>query len=380
MERKLASVQRITAVEPIEGADKIELVKVLGWQCVTQKSNNFKVGDLCAYFEIDSLIPTQPPFEFLKKKPEDTEARLRTIRLKKQLSQGLVLPLNVCRLEGSHGSVRLVDRNTLVPDYNPAIPEWWIKPVNEGDDVSEFFGITKYEAPIPAQLRGKIKGQFPYFLIKTDETRIQSCPGVLTRNKGKKFYITEKIDGSSMTVYYYTKAQAEEYGLPIKPDQTEVFGICSRSLDLEQTEDNAYWKCALKYDILKNMQALDKPIAIQGEIFGEGIQGNKLKQPGLNFRVFNVYDLATKSYKGYNDFINIVNNLNLQTVPILTVNWELNHTVDQLVMWSIDKSSINTEVWREGIVFRTMEEDVDKDLGRFSFKVINPEFLLKHNE
>ena len=196
--RKLASVQRVIGTESIEGADRIEIVKVLGWQCVTQKSNNLKPGSLVVYFEVDSLLPAVPQFEFLRKKPDQTEFRLKTIRLKGKYSQGLVLPLDHCYYEGAHGKIVL----KAYGDDNPASP--YIKYVNEGDDLTDFLGIKKYEPEIPAQLRGKIEGGFPYFIPKTDEPRIQGCPGVLERNKGTPMYITEKIDGTSLTAYYYS--------------------------------------------------------------------------------------------------------------------------------------------------------------------------------
>lgn len=384
-ERKLASIQKIVSVEPIEGADKIELVRVLGWQCVTQKSNNFKPGMLVCYHEIDSLIPTNPPYDFLKKKPEDTEARLKTIRLKGKLSQGLVLPLDVA-VSGLHQvKIHTTESPNAEGATLPPRIEWesgqgrlWL-PLTEGTDLTEALGITKYEAPIPAQLRGLVKGQFPYFLTKTDETRIQSCPGVLERHKDKKVYITEKIDGSSVTFYYYTQAQAIEYGLPIKMDQADVFGVCSRNLDLENTEDNAYWKCALKYDIREKMRAFGQPLAIQGEMYGDGICGNVLKQPGLNFRMFNAYNIGTKSYGGYTYLMAVALQLELPLVPVLAIDVPLDYTVDQLVTYAIGKSALNPAIWREGIVVRTMEPDVDKDLGRWSFKTINPEYLLKYD-
>ena len=355
MPRKLASIQVINAVEPIDGADKIELVRVLGWQCVTQKSNNFKVGDKVCYFEIDSMIPTPAgsPFEFLKKKPEDTQARLRTIRLKKKLSQGLVLPLETLGLSD----------------------------VAEGDDVSERLGITLYEPEVPAHLRGVVKGQFPHFLVKTDETRIQTCPGVLERNMGKLIYITEKLDGSSLTAYYYNLSMDGK--LPFTDEQRArgyAFGVASRNLELEFSEDNAYWKAIIKYDLESKLHNLNRNIAIQGELYGAGLNANRLQQTTANLALFNVYNLEDKKYFGYQEFNDIIDVLGVPKVPVIASNIPLSYTVDQLVTYSMGQSVINSACKREGIVIRTMVDDYDKDLGRFSFKVINPDYLIHHGE
>jgi RNA ligase (TIGR02306 family) len=357
MQRKLASVQKIREVSSIAGADRIELVKVLGWQCVTQKSNGFKPDSLVVYFEVDSVLAPIQLFEFLRKKPDETSFRLKTIRLKGKYSQGLVLPLS--EVEKYFGDLS---------DYK------------EGDDLTDLLGVTKYEAPVPAQLAGKIKGQFPYFVPKTDETRIQSCPGVLERHRGKRVYVTEKIDGSSMTVYYYPLPNES---LPTRVEDAgndHVFGVCSRSLDLVKTDDNAYWKIALKYDMEAKLKAYGKPLAIQGEVYGLGVQGNKLKQDTIKFAAYNIYDLTDKRYLNLEEFTNTARELDIPIVPIWAFNVTLDHNIDSLVVCSMIKSAINPDVWAEGIVVRPIIECTDDDLGRLSFKAINPEFLIKFGE
>jgi hypothetical protein len=142
MERKLASIKQITDIRPIEGADKIELASVGGWNVVVAKDVRHKVGDMVVYCEIDSFIPIREEFEFLRKssykKMGDQEGfRLKTIKLRGQVSQGLILPIHVLPL---------------------------LEMVSEGQDVTEMLGIVKYEPPIPAELAGKVKGQFPSFL------------------------------------------------------------------------------------------------------------------------------------------------------------------------------------------------------------------------
>lgn len=172
MERKLASIQRIKEILPIEGADMIELVVVNSWKVVAAKSVGHKVGDLVVYCEIDSFLPVEPEFEFLRKssfkKMGDQEGfRLKTIKLRGQISQGLILPLRDAEEvmnRKSKDSVLLL----------------------EGIDVSENLGIVKYDPPVPANLAGKVKGNFPSFLRKTDEERCLSAETIIFTEHGKK--------------------------------------------------------------------------------------------------------------------------------------------------------------------------------------------------
>jgi len=376
--RKLASVQKVVSIDEIPGADRIVKATVLGWQMVTQRSNNLKPGDLVTFFEIDSLLPlSNPVFDFLKdpNKPEKTHHRLKTIKLKKQVSQGLILPIE---------TVALPD-GTKLSAQSPELPAGEsYHYVNENDDLTDLLEITKWEPEIPAQLKGLVKGAFPFFISKTDEIRIQSCPGVLERHKGKTFYISEKIDGSSFTCFFIHN-QEQANLCHIKPEdldeQGTVFGVCSRNMYLTKTEDNSYWKIALKYDIEAKLRKLSRSLAIQGEMYGMGIQKNKLKQPSISLAVFNIKDITADKYLSLSEMEALCQELELPMVPILDQNFVLDHTVEQLVNISMGYSSLLTDkVWREGIVIRPLIEETDDDLGRLSFKVINPEFLLKYDE
>jgi RNA ligase (TIGR02306 family) len=165
--RKLASIQKIWNIEPIEGADAIMKASVLGWQLVIRK-DEFAIGDLCVYCEIDSIMPDKPEFEFVRSRGN----RIKTIRLRGQISQGVCFPLSVLP-------------STLT--------------IQEDMDVTELLGVTKFEPPIPANLAGEVKGMFPSFMPKTDETRVQVLQSVLDKFVGTKCYVAEKLDGSSTT-------------------------------------------------------------------------------------------------------------------------------------------------------------------------------------
>ena len=336
--RKLASIQKIIDLESIEGADAIEKATVLGWQLVVKKGE-YQVGDLMVYFEIDSLLPERPEFEFMKARG----MRVRTIRLRGQVSQGICFPLSI-----------------LPSDFA----------IVEDADCTEILGISKYEAPIPANLNGIAKGKFPSFIPKTDETRVQVLQPILDKYKGQRCYITEKLDGSS-TTYYLKDGE---------------FGVCSRNLELIEDEENSFWKVARQLDVENKLRAFGGNIAIQGELMGEGIQSNKLKLKGQTIYVFNVFDIDKYEYLDYKRFVDFVEKLELPMVPILTIDYELENDIKAIMRRSMIKSEICKDVWAEGIVIRPMNEFNDLLLAengsntRVSFKAINPEFLIKYGE
>ena len=336
MERKLATIRKIDNILPIEGADMIELSTVGGWKVVVAKDVNHKVGDLVVYCEIDSFLPIEPEFEFLrkssyKKMADGTEGfRLKTIKLRGQVSQGLIVPLDV-----------LLKCGVSSDD------------VYEGLDVTGTLGIVKYEPPIPAQLSGMVKGNFPSFLKKTDEERIQN----LTKEYGiyslDKFYVTEKLDGSSVT--YYVK--------------DGVFGVCSRNLDLLEDENNSMWKFAVTTGLREKMVGLGKNIAIQGEIIGEGIQGNPYKIIGQTVKVFNGFDIDKYDYLSLSELLDLTKVLEVKTVPILDLSFTLPETIDELLLTAEGKSMLNIKTEREGVVIRSHDRKI-------SFKAISNKFLL----
>jgi RNA ligase (TIGR02306 family) len=332
MERKLASIRRISDIQPIEGADMIELAIVDGWKVVVAKEVGHKVGNLVVYCEIDSFLPIKEEFEFLRKssykKMGDQEGfRLKTIRLRGQVSQGLILPMSVFALYPS----------------NPT----------EGDDVTEALGIVKYEPPIPAELTGKVKGLFPSFIRKTDEERIQNLASEYEEMKKHTYYVTEKLDGSSATFYY----------------NNGEFGVCSRNLELLETEGNTFWKVARELDLENKMREYGMNISFQGELIGEGIQGNPYKIKGQTVRFFNLFDIDLYVYHSLSVFKETMKVLGLETVPVLDTHFHLPQTIDKLLLMADGKSELNPNFDREGIVIRSLDRKI-------SFKVISNKFLL----
>lgn len=336
--RKLAKIVKIDELNPIEGADAIECAVVGGWKVVAQKGL-YNVGDLAVYFEIDSWIPTQlAPFLSKGKEPREFEGvkgeRLKTIKLRGQLSQGLLMP------------------------YKEAIPFAEQGVLIEGDDVTELLGILKWEKPINAQLAGVCRGNFPSLIPKTDQERVQNLKKEIAAAQDDVFEITEKCEGSSMTVYRMVV------------DGEMTFGVCSRNMDLKETEGNSFWATARKDDIEAKMTAVDEfwSFAIQGELIGPNIQGNiyKLSQP--EFRVFDVYDIQAGEYLPPDARRELIARMGLTHVPVLDDMFVLNDGIDELLALAEGKSRIG-DTEREGIVFK-------QAMGGFSFKAISNKYLL----
>lgn len=354
--RKLASVQTVNAVEPIPNADAIEKIRVLGWWVVVKKGEH-RVGDKLVYCEIDSLLPERPEFEFLRAgsfKPAQEDStgavtlpagfRIKTAKLRGQVSQGICFPLTILPADA---------------------------PTDEGADVTERLGILKWEPPAPAGMGGKmkIKGPFPGFLPRTDETRVQVLESVLERNRGKTFYVTEKLDGTSFTAFL---RQGE-------------FGICSRNLWMDETdESNVLARVSKALRLEERLRAVRErlgfDLAIQAEVIGPGIQKNKYALAAATLRTFNLLNLDTGRLLDHDQSLGLLGELQVESVPQLGT-LVLDHGVDDLVAFAEGTSVLNPKVQREGVVLRPFVEEYDEDVGgRLSFKVINPKFLLKYDE
>ncbi len=363
MERKLASLRRISDIQPIEGADMIELAIVDGWKVVVAKEVGHRIGDMVVYCEIDSFLPIREEFEFLRKssykKMGDQEGfRLKTIKLRGQISQGLILPMSVFFEGYGYGvSETLLNENVaLEPDKLVISPSDMIELV-VGNDVTEVLGIVKYEPPIPAELAGKVKGMFPSFIRKTDEERIQNLASEYEEMKKHIYYETEKLDGSSATFFY----------------NNGEFGVCSRNLELLETEGNTFWKVARELDLENKLKEYGFNLSIQGELIGEGIQGNPYKIKGQTVRFFNLFDIDLQEYHSLSVFKKTMEKLGLETVPVLNTHFHLPDTIDELLLMADGKSELNPNFDREGIVIRSLDRKI-------SFKVISNKFLLKHEK
>jgi len=331
--RKLAKIVEIDALLPIEGADAIECAVVGGWKVVTKKGE-YKVGSRAVYCEIDSWIPHKlAPFLSKGKEPREFEGiqgeRLRTIKLRGQLSQGLLLNLD-----------------DVIP---------WTNSYQIDEDVSEVLGIIKWEKPINAQLAGICKGNFPTLIPKTDQERVQNLTKEIAVAQGSVYEVTEKLEGSSMTCYLIAGE----------------FGVCSRNMDLKRDENNSFWQVAIRNDIENLMRQRGDNIAIQGELIGPGIQGNiyKLSKPELY--VFDIYDIQEGSYITPDLRRAIITGMGLNHVPVLESNFKLETDVEGLLTKAEGHSVLGdiTGPEREGLVFKQVN-------GGMTFKAISNKYLL----
>lgn len=357
--RKLASIQTITDIQPIEGRDRIVLATVEGWRVIVTK--DFNVGDKVVYCEIDSVMPEKPEFEFLRPK----KFHIKTMKMAGVLSQGICFPLDI-----------LPERKT---------------PYEVGEDVTEIIGVTQYEPTMDKErdsagsnqnskkkypkflmrfawfrklvLPKARKGGFPSFISKTDEERVQNMPWIV---KDKREWVaTEKIDGQSGTF-----ALVRHKGL--FKDKFEYI-VCSRNLRLAYPDNSSYWKVSEKYQIentLRNMIGDRDWIAIQGECVGPKIQKNKYNYKDYDLFVFNLIYPT-----GRVDSIHassIINNHGMNFVPIIETKYILPDTVDEILAYA-DGQSVLADTMREGIVFRSID-------GKQSFKAVSNKFLLKWSE
>ena len=347
-ERALASIQEVIGIIPIEGADVIELAVIKGWQCVIKKGE-FSIGDRGVFFEVDSFLPVDDRYEFLRKSSYRQNEyngegfRIKTMRLRGVISQGLFLPLSVFpELEDSHAGGDVGD---------------------VGGDVTELLGVKKWVVPEFATGGGIAKGDRPAGARMSDETRIQSEPAMLEELVGKPYYITTKMDGTSGTVYYLRGE----------------LGACSRNFDIAEDIDALYWKPVFKYGLAEKLPAYIgdsayEGIALVGEIVGPGIQKNRLGLAEIDWYVFDaiVFDAPGGRYVTFEELQEITEGLGLKMVPVEETGEAFNYSMGELIEKAKGKYSSGKD--KEGIVVRSAGQAAIKDV---SFKVLNNEFLLK---
>ena len=334
-ERKLASVQKIKNLEPIEGRDRIVLAEIEGWHVIVGK-DDFHTGDLCVYIEIDSVLPERPEFEQARKRAN----RIRTMKMAGVYDVTELLGITKYdEYAGDDMPCRQVVKKNKYSKWQL----FWYK----------IFGFPK-----------KKDDSFPSLISKTDETRIQNVPDALKYKE--PVVVTQKVDGCSMS------AVIEHTG-SLFP--REKFTLASRNRSLEK-DNSHYWKIAEEYDLQERMSLMLEEwgspwLAIQGEVAGPAIQGNPDKLKELDFFVFNIIDssgrwptekMAEWCYR-----------YGLSYVPIIDTNYILPDTVEEMLQYATGPSLLNPNELREGVVIRSKD-------GQKSFKAVSPEYLVKHGK
>lgn len=383
-ERALAHIEEIAWIKPIDGADNIELIGVLGWVLIA-KIDEFKVGDKAVFVEIDSKCPADDErFAFLEKK----HYKFKTMKLGKFkcFSQGLALPLTLfpelsdrklgddvtkeLRITYSSEEDRKrksnkVDPNAKYKAMAARHQEFFSKPIIRK--------IMRYDIgrKLLFLFFGKKKDnpkQFPSWIVKTDENRIENCPFYLESNE--EWVQTEKIDGTSCT-YAVDRMK--------RGKNKFEFVVCSRNVrqaDRDQEcyhDSNIYWELADKYNIEKIL--IDYAIAnnydrvvLQGEGTGS-VQGNPYKLKKNRLFVFNLVVEGVR--KGTREMAKFCDDNNLEHVPIINEHYKTPDTMEEIKLQADGFSIINPKVKREGFVYRSLD-------GQQSFKNVSREYLLKH--
>lgn len=336
MARKLVEVKTIDNITPIPNADAIVCAHVGGWKVVIRK-DEFQVGDKAVYFEIDSWIPHElAPFLSKGKEPREYKGvkgeKLRTVKLRGQISQGLLL------------------NTSILP-----------KPLEEIEDLAQELNVNLWELDVTAG--DETLGAFPSFIRKTDQDRIQNLTEQfnywLEAGSGLTWEITEKVDGSSMTVF--------------SSPSNEMIGVCSRNLLLRDTPSGRFWKVAKKLNLIEKLQALGLDIALQGELVGPKVQGNKYNLPENTFLLYSVYDISQQTYYTPEARRQLAKELEIPVVPVIYTKCFLPTSMDELIASADGTSHLGANPIQEGLVYKCNE------IPELQFKVISNEFLLKYD-
>jgi len=357
MERKLATIRTIERLEEIDGADKIELAIVDGWQVVVKKGVH-TVGEQVVYLEIDSWVPhTLAPFltkesDYPKIYLNVDGQRLKTIKLRGQISQGLILSLD---------DANVYQESPEVFKFTKADGTTEILSIDA--DLTELLGILKYEKLSPEVMSGKSRGNFPSCGRKTDQERCQNMKKYITHaiDNDEMFEISIKMDGSSFSIL---------------KDLADEVHVCSRNLSKKiENEGDAFVNVARKYDLITKVQDYETLIQISGELCGPSIQGNKDALTENDLFVFDIFDVKAGKYMSPDDRMKIVNEFGLKHVPILHAKVTLKeigiNSIEDMIKFA-NGAGYNSKI-REGVVFKSHDRD-------FSFKAISNDFLLKYGE
>jgi RNA ligase (TIGR02306 family) len=334
--RALATIQEVSAVTAIEGSDFLESAHVMGWQCVVKKGS-FKPGDRAVYFEVDSFLPEDERYEFLRKTSFRDNAdngrgfRIKSIKLRGTLSQGLLQPAG------------------LFPELPAGLPA--------GTDVTERLGVRKWYAPEVATGAGVSIGGRPYGIPASDEIRVQSATELIDRLRGQPYYISTKMDGTSCIVYCIDGR----------------VGCCSRNNEIKEDTESLYWKPVFKYGLKEKLPALGRDVVLTGELCGPAIQKNRLRLPEHEWFVFDWREWSSKEYVPLDRMAAECAALGVPTVPVEETGAAFDYDLGRLLERARGKYPSGLD--KEGIVVRHKEEP-----HRVSFKVLNNDALLKETD
>ena len=386
--RKLAYIAEVASVNPIEGADRLEevMLKGHGWRIVTAKGE-FHIGDLGVMHEIDSFISaTDERYAFLRdrclrKFVSKSGAvlregiRIKSIKLRGVVSQGLLMPLAKFpeiteRMPNDYQISLSEEDNCIAPELLPVLDAdvTALLKVEHYDEVKE-----QLQPSMGNALNADAMGTFPSkYIPKTDEERIQNLGDWFTTMKGRKWQVSCKHDGTSCTIAFSPSIDFDDPAV-----------VCSRNLRLKKAtasgEVPIYWQMAFKYNILgKLAEALvgGMEYAVQGEIVGPGINGNRNKEKEASFKCFRIYDIANQKFLNPNETVAFCKEFDIPHVDIIETDFPFFDkitTMEEALKFAEGKTAEGNE--REGIVCKTV------DNGPYaSFKIVSNKYLLSEKD
>jgi RNA ligase (TIGR02306 family) len=416
----------VKTVTPNSNSDNLDILtfEEIGWVCQDVRGKR-KVGDKVIYIPIDSLVDcTRPEFAFLMKNakmrtislPAESNryveagvveiqkpmARIKTIKLRGEISQGLVIDLEaLAGNKRANNDVNPIPKNEIIYPELQYVPEYvgWMPTLyfdatgnnylelESGVDVAKILGVIKYEPPQEAVFSANAKSTFPKWCPKTDAERYQNFNRVIEPYFDDLFTVSVKIDGTSLTVFYDSLREGDE------------FGVCSRNQELKSPEQDlsssnltkygfttdAYWKAATQYSLLEKARSIAvnngyQRVALQFELAGEGIQKNRLGLKGQFPYLFDIY-VTKEGFEGYLDYtemLRLADEYNISTVPILERAVSLSKFLGNPPNFSFLHNNVRYPNGHlvEGVVFVSVKEKFVGKLGRLKFKYINPYYLL----
>ena len=331
--RKLASIQVIGDISPIQDADSIEVASVLGWKVVVRKGQ-FKTGDRCVYIEIDSVLPyeTNSAFAFLAER----KGKVRTAKLRGQISQGIVFPLPDLGIEEA---------------------------VETGADVTERLGITKLDDFVAANVMDS-EGQWPFYLCKTDQERLQTFDEERFASlKNHLWEVTCKADGTSVSLSY---------------NNGEI-KTCSRNVSMKRVEGSFYkyledqWAAITKLSGYCAANGVN--LAVQGEHIGPKVQGNYYNLVAPDWKIFDIWDIDRQRYVTPGERHKLLDDMGLAglSAPVVHRNFDITGlSRPELIDMADGESLITKGKKREGLVWKA------EDDGMLHFKTVSNKYLLKN--
>ena len=388
MARKLASIVEIESCEPIPDTERLSVatMKGKGWKVVTGR-DEFKPGALACYFEIDSFLPSDDPrYAFLRERclrkfvskggnVLREGIRIKTCKLRGVVSQGLLMPLS----QFPEVTDRIIwNEEKQKDEFDEGETGAGLVDV-VGADLTSLLHVEHYDE-VKEQLQpvmgnpisADAMGPFPTaFIPKTDEPRIQNLGEWFETMKGRKWEITCKHDGTSCTIAYAPSIDAEN---PVI--------VCSRNLRLKpQSADGkvpVYWQMANKYDIPNKVRYHfpDNELAVQGEIVGPGINGDRNREKEYEFKCFRIWDITAQRWMNPNECSRACDVMGIPHVEVVATDYPFFDkipTMELAITFAEGETAEGNE--REGVVLKTCD-----DGPFYSCKIINNKYLLKQKD